>query len=75
MPLRGKQGTGWDIANAALYLASDEAECITGAALPVDGGALLPDVPPAAQVAAALCTFGLDELRPNASAPGLVAHG
>ena len=42
---------------------------------PVDGGALIPDVPSAAQVAAALCTFGLDELRPNASAPGLVAHG
>jgi cyanophycin synthetase len=41
----------------------------------VDGGALIPDVPPVAQVAAALCTFGLDELRPNASAPGLVAHG
>lgn len=41
----------------------------------VDGGALIPDVPPAAQVAAALCTFGLDELRPNASAPGLVTHG
>lgn len=41
----------------------------------VDGGALIPDVPPVAQVAAALCTFGLDELRPNASAPGLVTHG
>ena len=41
----------------------------------VDGGALIPDVSPVAQVAAALCTFGLDELRPNASAPGLVTHG
>ena len=41
----------------------------------VDGGGLVPDVPPVAQVAAALCTFGLDELRPNTSAPGLVAHG
>ncbi|MBM3542604.1 MAG: SDR family oxidoreductase, partial [Alphaproteobacteria bacterium] len=27
-----------DIANAALYLASDEAEFITGVALEVDGG-------------------------------------
>jgi NAD(P)-dependent dehydrogenase (short-subunit alcohol dehydrogenase family) len=41
VPLRGKQGTGWDVANAALFLASDEANFITGAALPVDGGALV----------------------------------
>jgi len=41
VPLRGKQGTGWDIANAALFLVSDEADFITGAALPVDGGALV----------------------------------
>jgi len=39
VPLRGKQGTGWDIAHAALFLASDEAGFITGVALPVDGGA------------------------------------
>lgn len=38
VPLRGKMGTGWDVANAALFLASDEAGFITGAALPVDGG-------------------------------------
>ncbi len=38
VPLRRKMGTGWDIANAALFLASDEASFITGAALPVDGG-------------------------------------
>jgi NAD(P)-dependent dehydrogenase (short-subunit alcohol dehydrogenase family) len=31
-------GTAWDVANAALFLASDEAGFITGAALPVDGG-------------------------------------
>jgi SDR family mycofactocin-dependent oxidoreductase len=30
-----------DVANAALFLASDEARCITGVALPVDLGALL----------------------------------
>ncbi|MBM3621002.1 MAG: SDR family oxidoreductase [Alphaproteobacteria bacterium] len=41
VPLRAKMGTGWDVANAALFLASDEANFITGVALPVDGGALL----------------------------------
>ena len=40
VPLRHKQGTGWDVAYAALYLASDEAGFVTGAVLPVDGGAL-----------------------------------
>jgi NAD(P)-dependent dehydrogenase (short-subunit alcohol dehydrogenase family) len=39
VPLRKKMGTGWDVANAALFLASDEASFITGATLPVDGGA------------------------------------
>lgn len=39
VPLRNKQGTAWDVANAALFLASDEAGFITGVALPVDGGA------------------------------------
>ena len=34
-----KMGTGWDVANAALFLASDEASFITGVTLPVDGGA------------------------------------
>jgi NAD(P)-dependent dehydrogenase (short-subunit alcohol dehydrogenase family) len=34
----GRQGTAWDVANAALFLASDEAAFITGAILPVDGG-------------------------------------
>jgi NAD(P)-dependent dehydrogenase (short-subunit alcohol dehydrogenase family) len=33
-----KMGTGWDVANAALFLASDEAAFITGVSLPVDGG-------------------------------------
>jgi NAD(P)-dependent dehydrogenase (short-subunit alcohol dehydrogenase family) len=41
VPLRKKMGTAWDVANAALFLASDEANFITGAALPVDGGALV----------------------------------
>jgi hypothetical protein len=34
----GKMGTAWDIANAAVFLASDEAAFITGVCLPVDGG-------------------------------------
>jgi NAD(P)-dependent dehydrogenase (short-subunit alcohol dehydrogenase family) len=37
-PLRGRAGTAWDVAHAALFLASDEAAFITGAALVVDGG-------------------------------------
>lgn len=41
VPLRGKMGTAWDVANAALFLASDEAHFITGVSLPVDGGALI----------------------------------
>ncbi len=38
VPLRGKMGTAWDVAYAALFLASDEANFITGVNLPVDGG-------------------------------------
>ncbi|MGO4664975.1 SDR family NAD(P)-dependent oxidoreductase [Bosea sp. 2RAB26] len=34
----GKMGTAWDIAAAAVFLASDEAAFITGVCLPVDGG-------------------------------------
>jgi NAD(P)-dependent dehydrogenase (short-subunit alcohol dehydrogenase family) len=41
VPLRKKMGTAWDVANAALFLASDEANFITGVSLPVDGGALV----------------------------------
>lgn len=37
----GRQGTSWDVANAALYLASDEAHFVTGISLLVDGGRLL----------------------------------
>lgn len=34
----GKMGDAWDVAHAALFLASDEAKYITGVCLPVDGG-------------------------------------
>ena len=38
VPLGSKMGTAWDVAHAALFLASDEAGFITGVNLPVDGG-------------------------------------
>jgi NAD(P)-dependent dehydrogenase (short-subunit alcohol dehydrogenase family) len=38
VPLGAKMGSGWDVAHAALFLASDEARFITGVLLPVDGG-------------------------------------
>ena len=38
VPLGRQMGTGWDIAYAALYLASDEAKFVTGVVLPIDGG-------------------------------------
>ena len=38
VPLGQKMGDAWDVANAALFLASDEARFITGVCLPVDGG-------------------------------------
>lgn len=39
IPMR-RGGSGWDVANAALFLASEEASFITGIDLPVDGGSL-----------------------------------
>jgi NAD(P)-dependent dehydrogenase (short-subunit alcohol dehydrogenase family) len=36
----GTEGTAWDIAWAAVFLASDEARWITGVVLPVDAGLL-----------------------------------
>ena len=38
VPLGHQMGSGWDVANAALFLASDEACFITGVCLAVDGG-------------------------------------
>jgi NAD(P)-dependent dehydrogenase (short-subunit alcohol dehydrogenase family) len=40
VPLYGQMGTAWDVAHAAVFLASDEAHYITGVLLPVDGGLL-----------------------------------
>ena len=37
----GMEGTPWDIAWAAVYLASDEARWVTGVCIPVDGGVTL----------------------------------
>ena len=33
-----RMGEAWDVAYAALFLASDEARYVTGVVLPVDGG-------------------------------------
>lgn len=38
VPLGRKMGTAWDVANASLFLHSDEARFITGVHLHVDGG-------------------------------------
>lgn len=37
----GTEGTPWDVAWAAVYLASDEAKWVTGVCMPVDGGVTL----------------------------------
>lgn len=43
----GKMGTSFDVANAALFLASDESRYINGICLPVDGGLVQSSAPPA----------------------------
>jgi NAD(P)-dependent dehydrogenase (short-subunit alcohol dehydrogenase family) len=37
VPLRSRMGSAWDVANAAVFLASDDAAYISGVALAVDG--------------------------------------
>ena len=37
----GRQGTGWDVANLSLFLASEEAAFITGVSILIDGGRML----------------------------------
>jgi NAD(P)-dependent dehydrogenase (short-subunit alcohol dehydrogenase family) len=36
----GTEGTPWDVAWAAVFLASDESRWISGVTIPVDGGVL-----------------------------------
>lgn len=40
VPLLNKMGDAWDVANAALFLASDEARFVSGVELPVDGASI-----------------------------------
>jgi NAD(P)-dependent dehydrogenase (short-subunit alcohol dehydrogenase family) len=40
VPLKNRMGDAWDVANAALFLASDEARFISGVELPVDGASI-----------------------------------
>ena len=44
--LLGTEGTAWDVAWAAVYLASEESRWVTGIVLPVDAGvtAATPDL-------------------------------
>jgi 3-oxoacyl-[acyl-carrier protein] reductase len=42
VPMR-RLGTAADVANAALYFASDEAAYVTGQSLVIDGGQILPE--------------------------------
>jgi NAD(P)-dependent dehydrogenase (short-subunit alcohol dehydrogenase family) len=46
----GKMGEAWDVAYAALFLASDEAEYITGPQIVVGGGITCRAVSPSEQV-------------------------
>jgi NAD(P)-dependent dehydrogenase (short-subunit alcohol dehydrogenase family) len=40
VPLNNRMGDAWDVANAALFLASDEARFVSGIELPVDGASM-----------------------------------
>jgi len=43
------EGSGWDVGQAVVYLASDEARWVTGVILPVDAGATAGRLSPALQ--------------------------
>ena len=40
VPLSNRMGDAWDVANAALFLASEEARFVSGIELPVDGASM-----------------------------------
>ena len=40
VPLMNRMGDAWDVANAALFLASDESRFVSGIELPVDGASM-----------------------------------
>ena len=40
VPLNNRMGDAWDVANAALFLASDESRFVSGIELPVDGASM-----------------------------------
>lgn len=45
----GRMGDSFDVANAALFLASDESRYINGVCIPVDGGLVQSSAPPASR--------------------------
>ena len=49
------EGTAWDIAHGAVYLASDEARWVTGIPLPIDGGVINIRPPPSSRHGRLLC--------------------
>jgi NAD(P)-dependent dehydrogenase (short-subunit alcohol dehydrogenase family) len=51
------EGTAWDVAMTALFLASDESRWITGAVLPVDGGASAARTAPVSALASASAEY------------------
>jgi enoyl-[acyl-carrier-protein] reductase (NADH) len=57
----GIEGTGWDVAETALFLVSDAARWITGVTIPVDAGLTGKVVIPNPAFAAATAPVALEE--------------